>query len=409
MKISDGFDIAVEVATKRLEEISQEIKFSKEEYEELVDAACVSLGSKIVSKDQRRLATIAVKAVLDVADLERKDINLDLIKIQMKTGGSIEDTQLIEGILIDKDFSHPQMPKQVFDAKIAILTCPFEAPKPKTKHNVDITSAESFRKLYNLEQKYFTDMIEHLQKSGCNVALCQWGFEDEANHLLLQNKLPAVRWVGGMDIELIAMATGARIIPRFEEVTPEKLGKAGKIREIQFGTGDEKMLVIEDCSNCKAVTILVRGGSKMIVEEAERSLHDALCVVSTLIRNNHIVWGGGASEVACSLAVSNYADTIDSTEQYAVRAFADALEQIPMSLAENSGMNSLKSLSLVKSRQTETKEPFHGVDCTGGSNTNMKEKKIFETMLSKKGQLQLATQVVKMILKIDDVIEPSRE
>ena len=173
-----------------------------------------------MSKDQKRLATIAVKAVLDVADLERKDVNLDLIKIQEKTGGSIEDTQLIEGILIDKDFSHPQMPKEVSDAKIAILTCPFEAPKPKTKHNIDITSAESFRKLFNLEQQYFKDMISHLQKNGCNVALCQWGFEDEANHLLLQNNLPAVRWVGGIDIELIAMATGARIIPRFEEVTP---------------------------------------------------------------------------------------------------------------------------------------------------------------------------------------------
>jgi T-complex protein 1 subunit epsilon len=175
----------------------------------------ISLGSKVVSKDKKKLAEIAVKAVLSVADLVRKDVNFDLIKVQGKTGGSLEDAQLIHGILIDKDFSHPQMPKEVVDAKIAILTCPFEAPKPKTKHNIDITSAESFKKLYKMEQKYFTDMIEHLQKSGCNIALCQWGFEDEANHLLLQHKLPAVRWVGGVDIELIAMATGARIVPRF--------------------------------------------------------------------------------------------------------------------------------------------------------------------------------------------------
>lgn len=407
LKISDGFDIAVEVAVKRLEEIAEEIKFDKQNYTELVDAAKVSLGSKIVSKDQNRLAEIAVRSVLDVADLERKDVNLDLIKIQEKTGGSIEDTQLIEGILIDKEFSHPQMPKVVTDAKIAILTCPFEAPKPKTKHNLDITSAESFRKLYKLEQKYFTDMIEYLKKSGCNVALCQWGFEDEANHLLLQNKLPAVRWVGGVDIELIAMATGARIIPRFEEITPEKLGKAGRIREIQFGTGDEKMLVIEECSNSKAVTILVRGGSKMIVEEAKRSIHDALCVVSTLIRCNKIVYGGGSAEIACSLAVQKYADSIDTTEQYAIRGFADALEQIPMALAENAGMNALKSLSTARSLQTEKNNPFHGVDCIGLGVTNMKDQKVFETLLSKKGQLQLATQVVKMILKIDDVIEPS--
>ncbi len=374
-----------------------------------MDAACVSLGSKVVSKDQKRLAGIAVKAVLDVADLERKDVNLELIKIQEKTGGSIEDTQLIEGILIDKDFSHPQMPKEVHDARIAILTCPFEAPKPKTKHNIDITSAESFNKLYKLEQKYFADMIEHLKKNGCNIALCQWGFEDEANHLLLQNQLPAVRWVGGVDIELIAMATGARIIPRFEEITPEKLGKAGRIKELHFGTGDEKMLVIEDCANCKAVTILVRGGSKMIVQEAERSIHDALCVVSTLIRCNRIVWGGGASEIACSLAVQKKAQEIDSTEQYAVNAFADALEQIPMALAENTGLNALKVLTQAKLAQTENKTAYYGIDCMSIGSNNMKEQKVFETLLSKKGQLQLATQVVKMILKIDDVIEPDTQ
>ena len=394
------------MAVKKLDELSEEIIFDKQSYTDLVDAACVSLGSKVVNKDKKRLAEIAVKAVLSVADLERKDVNLELIKIQERTGGSIEDTQLIEGILIDKDFSHPQMPKEVLDAKIAILTCPFEAPKPKTKHNIDITSAESFNKLYKLEQKYFSDMINHLQKNGCNIALCQWGFEDEANHLLLQNKLPAVRWVGGVDIELIAMATGARIIPRFEEITPEKLGKAGRIKELHFGTGDEKMLVIEDCANCKAVTILVRGGSKMIVEEAKRSLHDALCVVSTLIRCNRIVWGGGASEIACSLAVQEYAKEINTTEQYAVKAFADALEQIPMALAENSGLNALKVLTQAKAAQAESKSSYYGVDCMSTGRNDMKEQKIFETLLSKKGQLQLATQVVKMILKIDDVIEP---
>jgi T-complex protein 1 subunit epsilon len=221
---------AVDIAVKELDRISEEIRFSEKEYGDLVDAAMISLGSKVVSKDKKKLAEIAVKAVLSVADLARKDVNFDLIKVQGKTGGGMEDAQLINGILIDKDFSHPQMPKEVVDARIAILTCPFEAPKPKTKHNLDITSAESFKKLYKLEQKYFTDMIEHLKRSNCNIVLCQWGFEDEANHLLLQNKLPAVRWVGGVDIELIAMATGARIIPRFEEITSDKLGKAGRIK-----------------------------------------------------------------------------------------------------------------------------------------------------------------------------------
>ena len=185
------------------------------------------------------------------------------------------------------------------------------------------------------------------------------------------------------------------------------MGKAGRIRELQFGTSDEKMLVIEECANSKAVTILVRGGSKMIVQEAERSIHDALCVVSTLIRCNRIVYGGGSAEIAASLAVHKYADSIDSTEQYAIRGFADALEQIPMALAENAGMNALKALSTAKSLQVENKDPYQGIDCMGKGVTSMKEQKVFETLLSKRGQLQLATQVVKMILKIDDVIAPS--
>ncbi len=238
------------------------------------------------------MAQIAVDAVFAVADFERKDVNFDLIKVEGKTGGRLDDTELIYGIVVDKDFSHPQMPKEVKDAKICILTCPFEPPKPKTKHKLDIDSAEAYQKLYEQEQAYFTDMMQKIKDSGANMVICQWGFDDEANHLLLQNKLPAVRWVGGVELELIAIATGGRIVPRFEELTPEKLGRAGIVREVSFGNTKDKMLVIEDCVNSSAVTILVRGGNKMIVDEAMRSLHDAMCVVRNLIRDNRVVYGG---------------------------------------------------------------------------------------------------------------------
>jgi T-complex protein 1 subunit epsilon len=166
---------------------------------------------------------------------------------------------LIHGIVIDKEFSHPQMPKEIKDAKICILTCPFEPPKPKTKHKLDITSKEAYDKLYVREQEYFTTMVKQCKDSGANLVICQWGFDDEANHLLLQNQLPAVRWVGGVELELIAIATGGRIVPRFQEIAPEKLGKAGSIREVSFGTTKERMLVIEDCACASAVTILIRG------------------------------------------------------------------------------------------------------------------------------------------------------
>lgn len=166
------------------------------------------------------MGEIAVQAVLSVADLARKDVNFEHIKVTGKVGGSLEDTKFINGIVIDKDFSHPQMKKDIVDAKILILTCPFEPPKPKTKHALEIKTADDYRKLHDLEQKYFTDMVQRVKDSGCNVVLCQWGFDDEANHLLMHNKLPAVRWVGGMEVELIAIATGGRIVPRFQEITP---------------------------------------------------------------------------------------------------------------------------------------------------------------------------------------------
>lgn len=217
-----------------------------------------------VSKCHEQFADIAVDAVLSVADLERKDVDFELIKVDGKMGGSLQDTTLVHGVVIDKDMSHPQMPREVHDAKLAILTCAFEPPRPKTKHKLDITSVEEYKKLQEYEKNKFEDMIKKVKDSGANLVICQWGFDDEANHLLLQNQLPAVRWVGGPEIELIAIATNGRIVPRFEDLTPEKLGKAGVVRELAFGTTKDRMLVIEECANSRAVTVFVRGGNKMV-------------------------------------------------------------------------------------------------------------------------------------------------
>merc|ERR1712179_766806 len=293
-------------------------------------------------------------------------------KISTKTGGELEDSQLIKGVLVDKDFSHPQMPKHIKDAKLAILTCPFEPPKPKTKHNLEISSVEDFKKLQTYEKEKFEEMIRQVKDSGANLAICQWGFDDEANHLLLRNDLPAVRWIGGPEIELIAIATGGRIVPRFSELTPEKLGKAGVVREISFGTMSDRMLVIEECPNNKAVTIFIRGASKMVVAEAERSLHDALCVIRNLVRDNRVVYGGGASEIACALAITEQADKTKGLEQYAMRSFSEALETVPMALAENSGFSSVQTVANLRSRQKTQKNPYLGVDCLMKNNENMK-------------------------------------
>jgi len=353
LKIADGFEKACDIAVNRLDSIKEEINITKNDYAYLRKCAVTALGSKVVSHCQDKFADLALQSVLSVADLERKDVNFDLIKIVAKAGGAIEDSSFIEGIVLDKDFSHPQMEKEIKDAKVCILTCPFEPPKPKTKHGLEIKSAEDYDRLYAMEQKYFVDMVNKVKDSGANVVLCQWGFDDEANHLLMHNKLPAVRWVGGVEIELLAIATGARIIPRFEEITPAKLGKAGTIKEFQFGTSNDKVLLIQDCEHSKAVTVLIRGGSKTICDEAKRCLFDAICVVRNMIKNNHVVGGGGATELACAIEVAKAADKIDGIEQYAVRAFADALEEIPMTLAENSGFNPIEYVQGIKKQQIE--------------------------------------------------------
>jgi len=403
IRVADGYEKASEIAIKNLEKISESFVVSADDKEPLIKTAMTTLGSKIVNRCHRQLAEVAVDAVLAVADFETRDVNFELIKMQTKEGGRLDDTMLVKGVIVDKDMSHPQMPKEIKDAKMAILTCAFEPPKPKTKHHLEVTSVEEYQKLREYEKEKFTEMIKQVKDAGANLAICQWGFDDEANHLLLQNELPAVRWVGGPEIELIAIATGGRIVPRFSELTTEKLGSAGSVRELSFGTTKDRMLVIEGCKNSRAVTVFIRGGNQMIVQEAKRSIHDALCVIRNLVRDNRIVYGGGAAEISMSLAVSKEADSVASIEQYAMHAFADALCQIPMALSENSGYSPIEYVSEVKARQVAESNPRLGVDAINAGTNDMKEQHVIETLHGKKQQILLATQLVRMILKIDDI------
>lgn len=406
IRVARGYEKAADLCANHLDTISDRVEWSPDNLQPLLETAETTLGSKIINRFQKQMAKIAVDAVVSVADLERKDVNFDLIKMEGKEGARLEDTMLIKGIVLDKPMSHPQMPKNLKDAKIAILTCPFEAPKPKTNYHIEIDNAENYAELHAMEQKYFPDQVKMCKDSGATLILCQWGFEDEANHLLLANDLPAVRWVNGVEIELVAIATGARIVPRFQELTPAKLGFAGTVREVEFGTMSDRMLIIEDCPNSKAVTVFVRGGNQMIVEEAKRSLHDAMCVTRNLITDNRIVYGGGSCEVACALMINEAATQDGTVEQYAMRAFADALEHIPLALAENSGFSPVQALSEVKAAQIKQNCPHLGVDCLQTGTLDMKKQKVFETLIGKKQQLLLATQLVKMILKIDDIMTP---
>jgi T-complex protein 1 subunit epsilon len=407
IRVADGYEMACDIAVEHLKSIADTVAFSSEDTEPLVKTCMTTLNSKVINRHNRQMAEIAVDAVLSVADIERKDVNFELIKILGKVGGKLQDTKLVRGIVIDKEISHSQMAKNIPDAKIAVLTCPFEPPKPKTKHKLDIDTVEKFDQLHKQEQDYFVDMVQRVKDSGANLVICQWGFDDEANHLLLQNNLPAVRWVGGVEMELIAIATGARIVPRFQELSADKLGSAGLVREEAFGTSNDRVIVIEDCTEKGACTIFVRGGTKMMVDEATRSLHDALCVARNLVVNNEIVYGGGAAEIACSLKVMEELPNVSGIEQYALRAFADALEASPMALAENSGLAPIETVARIKAKQIADECPYIGVDSMEKGEDNMKEQFVFETLIGKMQQFRLATQVVRMILKIDDVIKPN--
>ena len=412
IKIANGFDEAAKLAISKLEETCDDISASNDELfrDFLLRAAKTSLGSKIVSKDHDRFAEMAVEAVINVMDKDRKDVDFDLIKMQGRVGGSISDSKLINGVILDKDFSHPQMPKCVLPkegsdgVKLAILTCPFEPPKPKTKHKLDISSVEEYQKLQTYEQDKFKEMIDDVKKAGADVVICQWGFDDEANHLLLQNDLPAVRWVGGQELEHIAISTNGRIVPRFQDLSKDKLGTCSRIYEQEFGTTKDRMLIIEQSKETKTVTCFVRGSNKMIVDEAERALHDSLCVVRNLVKDSRVVYGGGAAEVTMSLAVSEEADKQRGIDQYAFRGFAQALDTIPMTLAENSGLDPIGTLSTLKSKQLKEKISNIGVDCLGYGSNDMKELFVVDPFIGKKQQILLATQLCRMILKIDNVI-----
>ncbi|CAD25459.1 T COMPLEX PROTEIN 1 EPSILON SUBUNIT [Encephalitozoon cuniculi GB-M1] len=400
IKISEGFEVGLGHAVEHLSEISEEISDLKET---MMKAAKTSLGSKIVYKSLERFAEICTDAVLMVADMERKDLDFELINIESKVGRDLSSTALIKGIVINKEFSHPQMKKEVKDGRIALLSCPFEPPKLKTKHSLVISNPKEYKELEEYEKKKFAEMIESIKRSGSNIVMCQWGFDDEANSLLMENGLPAVRWVGGHELELLAVHTGGSIVARFEDLEESDLGKA-RVREESLGTENDKIIVVENEGCSKAVTILVRGANDLVIEEAKRSIRDALCAVRNILTNSRIVYGGGSSEMSCSLALERIATGYSGEEREAILGFGRALEEIPLCLARNSGHDPIGYSSDLRKLQMESKNFHLGVDCLGDGEQDMKKLGVFDALSSKIRQFQMATQLVTMVLKIDNVV-----
>lgn len=412
--IAKSFDRACEVAVQHLEAISESfVEFSNDgrpHEPSLVRAAKTTLCSKFVSSHKDHLARIAVAAVLAVADLARRDVNLEMVRVEGKVGSSLDQSSLYDGIVLEKSMAHSQMKKSFKNAKIALLTCAFEPPKPKTKHFVLISSVEQYNQLHEQEQQYFRWMVRRCKDSGADVVFCQWGFDDEANHLLLAHEMPAVRWVGGGEMEMLSIATGANIVGRFEDLSADKLGTAGSIKEISLGNLSDKLIIVENCPNIKAQTIFLRAGNKMALDEAKRCINDALFTVRNLIVNERICYGGGSCELSCALEVEKKGEKIKGLAQYGFEAFGRALRAIPLALAENGGLNAIEKVAEIERRQVEEKNPFLGVGSgEGAERDDMKAQEVLEPFISKRSQILLATQLAKIILKTDDIIQQSED
>lgn len=398
IQITEGFNVALKLAVQHLHTISEEVTDLNGT---LLKAAKTSLGSKIVSKtgDTEYLAKIVVDAALAVVDNSRKDVDLDLINIVSKAGGNIRNSTLVKGIILKKEFSHPQMGKIHKDAKVALLACPFEPPRLKNKNALLIKTATEFQNMEQYEKQKFREMIEALKSNKVDVVLCQWGLDDEANSLLMSNNIPTVRWVGGSDLGLIAAHIDASIVSRFEDLNESKLGVAS-VREQCLGTDDTPFIIVESASRNKAVSILVRGSTEFIIEECKRSIRDALCACRNIIKSQRTTTGGGSADLSMSIELEKRAK--EFPEEEAIKGFAKALLEIPFTLAKNSGydysvIEKLKELNLVNNKI--------GVDCNETGEKDMKKNGIYESMESKIRQITMATDLVNMILKINEVIK----
>jgi len=399
--ITRGYRLAQEKAEEVLEEIAIDIDPDDEEI--LKKIAMTAMTGKGVETARDYLAELVVKAVKQVAEEEDGEIVIDTdnIKIEKKEGGSLEDTKLIYGIVIDKEKVHPAMPRKVEDAKIALLNCPIEVKETETDAEIRITDPEQLQAFIEEEERMIREMVDKIAETGANVVFCQKGIDDLAQHYLAKKGILAVRRVKKSDMEKLAKATGGRIVTNIDDLTEKDLGEAEVVEERKVA-GD-KMIFVEGCKNPKAVTILVRGGTEHVVDEAERAIEDAIGVVAAALEDGKVVPGGGAPEVEVARQLRKYADAVEGREQLAVEAFADAMEVIPRTLAENSGLDPIDVLVQLRAKHEEG-EVETGIDVFEGEVKNMLDEGVVEPLRVKTQAISSATEAAELILRIDDVI-----
>jgi thermosome len=399
--IIDGYKKASEKALEALEKIAIPTGSNAKEY--LKKVAMTSMASKLVAEHREYLAELAVKAILEVAEKENEKYKVDVddVKVEKKPGESVNDTRLIQGIVLDKEVVHSGMPKRVENAKIALLDASLEIEKTEFDAKINIESPEQMDAFLKQEEEMLKEMVEKIAAIGANVVLCQKGIDDMAQHFLARKGILAVRRIKKSDMEKLSKATGGKIITNLDDVSSADLGYASLVEERKIG--DDKMTFVEGCKHPRAVTILIRGGTERIVDEAERSLHDALCVVRDVVEEPKVLAGGGAPELEVSRVLKKYAETLPGKEQLAVKSFAEALEVIPTTLTENAGLDPIDILSELRARH-EKGETWTGIEVNSGKTQDMSKAGVFDPLSVKKQIIKSASEAASMILKIDDVI-----
>jgi thermosome len=403
--ITRGYKLAREKALDILESISETVK--PEDTETLIKITSTAMTGKSAERASEHLARLAVEAVKTV--MEKVDnkivINKENIKLEKKQGGSSEDTELIRGIVIDKEVVHPGMPKVVKNARIALLDSSLEIEKTETEAQIQITSPDQLQSYLDQEEKILKDMVEKVVASGCNVLFCQKGIDDVAQHYLAKKGILAARRVKKSDMEKLARATGSKIVSNLSDLNANDLGFAGTVEEQKIA--GEQMTFVRDCKNPKAVSILIRGGTEHVVDEVERAMEDALGAVTSALEVGKIVAGGGAPEEAVARGLRDFAQNYSGREQLAILAFADAMEVIPRTLAENAGLDPIDILVELRSAHEKGKIT-HGVDVYTGKSVDMRAQGVIEPLKIKTQAIKSASEAAEMILRIDDIISAGK-
>ncbi|MFQ6051920.1 MAG: thermosome subunit alpha [Candidatus Hydrothermarchaeota archaeon] len=404
--IASGYRQAAEKANEILENMAIDISIDDEET--LKKVAMTAMTGKGAESAKDHLAKLVVKAVKHVAEeVDGKyEIDPDDIKVEKKEGGSISDTELIEGIVIDKERVHPRMPKTVKNAKIALINAAIEVKDTETDAEIRITDPTQLKAFLDEEEKMLKDMVDKIKKSGANVVFCQKGIDDMAQHFLAKENIFAVRRVKKSDMEKLAKATGASIVNSLDDLTPEDLGEAGFVEEKKIA--GEEMVFVTECKYPKAVTLFIRGGTEHVVDEVERGVNDAIRVVESAIEDKKVVPGGGAPEIEVARGLRDYAESVGGREQLAITAFSDAIDIIPRTLAENAGLDSIDTLVELRSAH-EKGGPNLGLDAFTGKPTDMVKEGVLEPLRTKTQGIKSASEAAIMILRIDDVIAASKK